>query len=224
MTRLSEPTQNAAPSQHRDRAKRIHLALLVVGLGVLVWSGINPKEQFTWLMEVLPAIIGGAIFVGVYRRFRFTTLSYAAALVFAIVLMIGGHWTYAEVPIGRWVSDFFGASRNHYDRFGHFLQGAVPALITREVLLRTSPLRPGKWLFFLVAATCLAVSAGYELFEWGYAVTFGGEQADDFLGSQGDNWDAQADMGLALAGAILSQLALTRLQDRQLQRLQGRAA
>jgi putative membrane protein len=200
-------------------SKRIHLGLLAAGLGVLVWSGIRPSGRFNWLMETLPAMIGGLLFVVTYRRFRFSTVSYSLAWFFAIILMIGGHYTYAEVPIGNWARDAFGLSRNHFDRVGHFFQGVIPAMLARELLLRTSPLRQGKWLFTVCVAIALAISASYELFEWQYAVTYGGKQAEDFLGSQGDIWDAQEDMFMALCGAIVSLLLLGRWHDRQIKAL-----
>jgi putative membrane protein len=167
-------------------------------------------------MEVLPAMVGAAILVVIYPRFRFTTVSYAITWFFALILMIGGHYTYARVPIGDWARDAFGLSRNHFDRFGHFFQGVVPAVLGRELLLRTSTLRRGKWLFVLCIALALAISACYELWEWRYAVTFGGTRADDFLGSQGDPWDAQEDMAMALLGAALATLIIAPIQDHQL--------
>lgn len=194
----------------------IHVGLLLSALAVLVWSGLFPKERFTWLMEVFPAIIGGGLMLLTYRRFRFTTVTYALAWAFALILMVGGHWTYAEVPAGNWARDAFGLSRNHFDRVGHFFQGVIPAMFARELLVRTSPLRRGKWLFFACVSMALAISAGYELFEWQYAVIFGGEQAESFLGSQGDVWDAQKDMFMALIGAVASLALLGGLQDRQM--------
>jgi putative membrane protein len=196
--------------------RKLHLFLLFSGILFLIWSGINPNGRFNWLMESGPAIIGGAILVAVYRRFKLTNVSYILVWCFALILMTGGHYTYAEVPIGNWARDTFGLSRNHFDRFGHFFQGVIPAMVGRELLLRTSGLRPGKWLFVVSVAVALAISAAYELFEWQYAVMFGGKQADDFLGSQGDIWDAQKDMFMALCGAIISQVALGRMQLRQM--------
>jgi len=195
---------------------RIHLFLLLSALGCLIWSGIRPAGQFNWLMETLPAIVGGLLLVVTYRRFRLTTVSYVLVWFFSLILMTGGHYTYADVPIGNWARDAFGLSRNHFDRFGHFFQGVIPAMLVRELLLRTSGLRRGKWLFVVSASVALSISAMYELFEWRYAVQFGGKQADDFLGSQGDIWDAQKDMWMALLGAVTSQLSLGWLQDRQL--------
>ena len=157
--------------------------------------------------------------VWVYPRFRFTTVAYVLVWVFSLILMTGGHCTYAEVPIGNWARDAFGLSRNHFDRLGHFFQGVIPAMLARELLLQTSPLRPGKWLFVLCVSIALAISASYELFEWQYAVRFGGKQAEDFLGSQGDIWDAQKDMFMALVGSLVSQWVLGPLQLRQMAEL-----
>lgn len=199
-----------------DDTNRLHLALLLSGAAFLVWSGINPAGRFNWLMETIPAILGAIVLVAVYGRFRFTTTSYVLVWIFSLILMTGGHYTYAEVPVGNWTRDAFGLSRNHFDRLGHFFQGVIPAMLLREMLLRTSPLRPGKWLFAIAVCVALAISASYELFEWRYAVMFGGKQADDFLGSQGDVWDAQQDMFMALCGAIVSQVVLGRLQLRQM--------
>ncbi len=200
-------------------SKCIHVTLLFSGLAILIWSGLWPKGRLNWLMETLPAMVGGAFLVVTYRRFRFSTVSYSLAWFFAIILMIGGHYTYSEVPIGNWFRDAFGLSRNHFDRLGHVFQGVIPAIFARELLLRTSPLRPGKWLFTVCVALALAISAAYELFEWQYAVIFGGQQADDFLGSQGDIWDAQKDMFMALCGAVASLLLLGKWQDRQIEAL-----
>ncbi len=206
-----------APYAYQNPSRSIwHHVLLYSGIACLVWSGIAPNGRFNWLMETLPAMVGGAVLVAVYPRFRLTTVSYALIWFFALILMTGGHYTYAEVPVGNWVRDVFGLSRNHFDRFGHFFQGVIPAMVVRELLLRTSPLRPGKWLFMLAVCVALAISAAYELFEWQYAVQFGGQQADDFLGSQGDIWDAQKDMFMALLGAVAAQLLLGRLQVRLL--------
>jgi putative membrane protein len=196
---------------------RTHVALLASALAVLAWSGIAPAGRFNWLMETFPAMIGGIIMVATYRRFRLTTLVYALVWFFSLILMVGGHYTYAEVPVGNWARDLFHLQRNHFDRLGHFFQGVIPAMLARELLLRTSPLRPGKWLFAICVSIALAISASYELFEWRYAVTFGGQRAEDFLGSQGDFWDAQNDMAMALLGAIVSLLALGRWHTRQLE-------
>lgn len=195
----------------------IHLALLAVGLAVLAWSGWAPKDRFVWFLEVVPAIVGGIVLVLLYRRFRLTDLVYALILVHAIILMIGGHYTYAEMPLFSWLRDSFGLARNYYDRLGHLAQGFVPALIAREVLLRKTPLRRGGWLFFLVVCFCLALSAFYEFVEWWVAVA-SGTAADAFLATQGDVWDTQWDMFLAFVGAIAAQLLLSRAHDRQMAR------
>jgi len=172
---------------------------------------------------LIPILIGVPILIATYRRFRFTPLAYRLLFVHALILMVGGHYTYAEVPLGFWVRDTFGLARNHYDRLGHFAQGFVPAILTRELLLRTSPLRRGKWLFTLVTAVCLAVSALYEFVEWWTALATG-EAATGFLGTQGDPWDTQWDMLWALIGALVAQITLGRLHDRELARRSRDAA
>ncbi len=200
------------------KEKLVHLFLLLSGLGVLIWSGINPHDRMTWYAEVAPAVIGAVIFICVYKRFRFTTLAYVLAWWFSLILIVGGHYTYARVPMGNWVKDAFELSRNHYDRMGHFFQGFVPAILAREILLRTSPLRPGKWLIFIVVSICLSISALYEFIEWGTAV-FYGDGSDAFLGTQGDPWDAHWDMFLCTLGAAVALLLLSRWHDRGLSKL-----
>ena len=197
-------------------SQRVHLFLLITALAILIWSGLWPTDRFNWLMETLPAMVGGAILVATYRWFRFTTATYTVAWILSIILMLGGHWTYAQVPIDNWARDAFGLSRNHFDRVGHFFQGVVPAMMARELLLRTSGLARGKWLFCCCMCIALAISASYEIFEWQYAVFYGGQRADTFLGQQGDPWDAQEDMLMALLGAISSLLLLSGLQNRQM--------
>jgi putative membrane protein len=191
------------------------VTLLASLAAILLWSAIRPHDYFTWFLEVAPVLIGVPILVATRRRFRFTTLAYVLMWLHAIVLIVGGHYTYAEVPPGHWVRDAFDLSRNHYDRVGHFMQGFVPAIVAREILVRRSPLEPGRWLFFLVTCVCLAISAAYELIEFGVAVGTG-EAAEAFLGTQGDVWDTQIDMVLALVGAVAAQLLLGRTHDRQL--------
>ena len=171
-----------------------------------------------WWMEVTPALVGVAVLAATYRRFRLTPLVYALVLLFALILLIGGHYTYSRVPLGNWLRDAFSLTRNHFDRIGHFMQGVTPGMIARELLLRTSPLRRRRWLFFLVVCVALALSAVYELVEW-IAAALSETAAQDFVGMQGDEWDAQKDMGLALLGAVLAQLALGRLHDRQLAKM-----
>ncbi|MGC8763532.1 MAG: DUF2238 domain-containing protein [Acidobacteriota bacterium] len=185
-------------------------------LAVFLWSGVHPRDRFTWFLEVLPVLVAAPLLAATYRRFRFTTLTYTFIAAHMAILMVGGKYTYAEVPLFNWIRDAFGLSRNYYDRVGHLFQGFVPALVAREILLRKSPLRPGGWLFFLVTCVCLSISAGYEFFEWGVAVATG-TAAEAFLGTQGDVWDTQWDMFMALLGALLAQLLLARIQDRQME-------
>jgi putative membrane protein len=203
---------------HGVKAPRYALTLLAVVAAVVLWSGIGPHDRTTWWLEVFPIFIGATILIFTYKRFPLTSLLYTLLAVHAIILAVGGHYTYARVPVGFWVQEVFGFARNHYDRLGHFAQGFVPAILAREILLRTSPLRPGKWLFVIVLAICLGFSACYEFLEW-WSALLGGEAATDFLGTQGDVWDTQWDMFLALIGALTAQLTLARLHDRQLARL-----
>jgi putative membrane protein len=186
--------------------------------GVFLWSGWAPKDRMTWVLEVFPVIVAVPLLIATRRRFPLTMLAYALIAVHAIILMIGGRYTYAEVPLFNWIRDAFHLARNHYDRLGHFAQGFVPAIVAREVLLRRTPLRRGGWLFFLVTCVCLAISAVYELIEWSAAAS-SGSAADAFLGTQGDPWDTQKDMLLAGFGAIVSQLTLARAHDRQIDAL-----
>ena len=187
-------------------------AWLSLFFGVLIWSGINPKDQFTWLLEVIPAIIGLALIASTYKYFKLTSLLYFFILVHCIVLMIGGHYTYAEVPL---FDNLFGSERNNYDKVGHFFQGFVPALLAREILLRKQVVNGRGWLTLFVISVSLAFSAFYELIEWWVAVLTG-ENAEAFLGTQGYVWDTQSDMALALFGAICSLLLLSKLHDTQL--------
>lgn len=193
-------------------------ALLGVGGVLLVVSGINPHDRLTWLLETFPIFIAVPLLLATARRFTLTPLAYRLIFLHALVLMLGARYTYELVPVGIWVQELFDTSRNHYDRLGHFMQGFTPAIVAREILLRTSPLRSGKWLFTLVTAVCLAISASYELIEWAAAVILG-QGAAAFLGTQGDPWDTQWDMFLALLGAISAQWLLTRAHDHQLKRL-----
>jgi putative membrane protein len=190
-------------------------ALLVVGFVLLVWSGIRPFDQTTWILEVFPIFVAVPLLLATARRFPLTALAYRLIFVHALVLMLGGHYSYAKVPLGFWMQDLFGFSRNHYDRIGHFAQGFVPAIIAREILIRRSPLQVGKWLFFIVLCVCLAISACYEFIEW-WSALIGGSAAEAFLGTQGDPFDTQADMFMALIGATAAQLVLSRLHDRQI--------
>jgi len=185
---------------------------------VFIWSAIAPHDYFTWSLEVFPAIIGAAVLALTYKQFRFTSLVYVLIGIHMMILMVGGHYTYAEVPIGNWAREVFGFSRNHYDRIGHFAQGFVPAMIAREVLLRRRVLRRGWWLFVLVTSVCLAISAIYELLEW-VVSALTGSAGDAFLGTQGDVFDTQKDMATALVGAITAQLILSRVHEREMARL-----
>ncbi len=198
-----------------NRKLDLPAGLLLSFVAALVWSGIGPRDRFTWVLEVFPAVLGVAVLVGTYPRFRFTRLAYVLMWAHALILLVGGHYTYAEVPLFNWLRDALALSRNHYDRVGHLAQGFVPAIVAREILLRRSSLRPGKWLFFLVTCVCLAISAAYELLEWLVAVSTG-TAADAFLGTQGDPWDTQADMAFALVGAVVAQLVLGRFHNRAL--------
>ena len=191
------------------------LTLSAIGAAVFVWSAIKPHDVTTWVLEVFPILIAVPVLIATRKRFPLTRLAYWLILIHAVILMVGGHYTYARVPFGFWVQHALGFARNHYDRLGHFAQGFVPAVVTREILLRTSPLRSGKWLFVITTAVCLAISACYEFIEWWSAV-IGGSAATDFLGTQGDVWDTQWDMFLALIGALTAQITLRRLHDRQL--------
>ena len=187
--------------------------LIATMIGIML-SGLSPKDRLTWFLEITPVLIGIPILVATYTRSPLTPLLYRLLAGHAVVLMIGAHYTYAEVPLGRWVQDIFGFARNHYDRLGHFVQGFVPAILARELLLRTSPLQPGRWLFFLICSVCLAFSASYELVEWGIARALG-QSATAFLGTQGDEWDTQWDMFLALLGSVAAQVCLSGTHDRQ---------
>lgn len=190
--------------------------LLGVAVLGLVWSGVAPHDQPTWALEVFPVVIALPLLWFTRKRFPLTPMLYLLIAVHASILMLGGHYTYALVPLGDWARELLDLSRNPYDRVGHFAQGFVPAMIAREVLLRRTPLRRGGWLFFIVVCICLAISACYEFLEWWTAVIMGG-QADAFLGTQGDVWDTQWDMFLAGCGAIAAQILLARWHDRQLQ-------
>lgn len=197
--------------------KPLHLILLVVVLAVLTWSGINPKDRLTWFLEVAPVLIGFALIIPSYYRFRLTDLLYFLIAIHSVILCIGGRYTYAEVPVGFWVQEFFSLARNHYDRLGHFAQGFIPAILAREILIRHQVVKNKKWLFLFVTSICLSFSAIYEFIEWGAAVTTE-EGATAFLGTQGDVWDTQWDMFLALIGALTAQFTLSRRHDRELQK------
>ncbi len=200
-----------------------NLGLLGSLLAVFTWSAIHPRDTLTWLLEVFPVILGVLIMAATYARFRFSRLAYLMIWLHALVLLVGGHYTYAEVPLFNWIRDMFELSRNHYDRVGHLAQGFFPAIVVREILIRLSPLKPGKWLFFLVTCVALAISAFYELIEWWVALT-SGDDAVAFLATQGDPWDTQWDMFLALIGAISAQLLLARYHNKSMESLVHRPA
>jgi len=195
--------------------RREPAVLLLLLLLCLVLSAVGARDSFTWFLEVLPIFIGVPILIATYRRFPLTPLAYRLIFVHALILMVGGHYTYAQVPLGFWMKGLFGFARNHYDRIGHFAQGFVPAILIREILLRKTPLSSRGWLFFLTTCVCLSISACYEFVEWGTAIATG-SKADAFLGTQGDPWDTQWDMLWALIGAVISQLLLAPAHDRQL--------
>jgi putative membrane protein len=186
-----------------------------VGAIALVLSGIAPFDRTTWWLEIFPILLVVPLLLVTASRFPLTPLLYRLILIHALILIVGGHWSYARVPVGFWVQELLGWQRNPYDRLGHLAQGFIPAMAAREIFRRRIPLPAGRWLAFLVVATCLALSACYELVEWWAALALG-QGADEFLGTQGDPWDTQWDMFLALVGAILAQLTLSRLHERQL--------
>ncbi len=206
----SEPKNTA--SSGRYHREIVWLALYFI---VLIWSAIRPADYFTWFLEVLPAILGLGIIILTYKKFRLSHLAYILILVHCIVLMIGGHYTYAKVPVFDWIKDFFDLERNNYDKVGHFAQGFIPAIIAREIFIRKKIINGRKWTAFIVVCFCLALSAFYELIEWWVALSTG-ESAEAFLGTQGDIWDTQSDMALALCGALCALIFLSRWHDRQL--------
>lgn len=205
----------------RDRRLTIFLLLLLPLLG---WSAVRPHDFFTWFLEVVPVLIGVPIMWATQRRFPLSTLLLVLVWLHCVVLIVGGHYTYARVPMGEWWMQWFGWTRNNYDKLGHFAQGFVPAILAREILLRASPLgnrgdgRPSRWTAFLVVAVCLGFSALYELIEWLTAVA-SGAAADDFLGTQGDAWDTQSDMACALIGALVALTLLSGVHDRSMARV-----
>jgi putative membrane protein len=207
---MKQNTDTQAP------ARRTGLLILWIAVAVIfIWSAVRPHDYFTWILEVFPAIIGAVVLAFTYRSFKFTTLVYTLIALHMTILIVGGHYTYAEVPIGNWIRDQFELSRNHYDRLGHFAQGFVPAMIAREVLLRLRVIKHGSWLTTFVISICLAFSALYELLEWTVSALTG-SAGDAFLGTQGDVFDTQKDMAMALAGAIVALVVLSKLHDKQL--------
>jgi putative membrane protein len=188
---------------------------IVLFLGVLLWSGIAPKDYPTWWLEVFPALVGAVVLWYTRLSFPLTRLTYVLILIFSLILMVGGHYTYAEVPVGDWVRDAFGGQRNNYDKLGHVAQGFVPVIIARELMIRKAVFNSARWRDFFIVSLCLAISALYELIEWWVAL-LSEEAAESFLGTQGYVWDTQSDMALALLGAVVALLLLGSWHDRQL--------
>jgi putative membrane protein len=202
-------------SPRKTPGRTLGPALIAVTLAMLVASGIHPTDRLTWWMEVIWVVLGLPLVLLAWSRFPLTRLLCVLLVIHAGILVLGGHYTYAKVPLGDWVRDWLDLSRNHYDRLGHFAQGFVPAILARELLLRKTGLKPGGWLFYLCLSCALAFSAFFEMIEWWSAVIMGGK-AEAFLATQGDIWDTQWDMFLAMCGAMLSQLLLSRQHDREL--------
>jgi putative membrane protein len=196
----------------------LQISWIVIFSAVLVWSGIGPHDYPTWLLEVAPAIIAAVVLWFTRERFPLTRLTYILILIHCVILMVGGHYTYAEVPLGEWAREAFDQSRNNYDKLGHFAQGFVPAIVAREILIRKNVINFPGWRDFLIICVCLAISAFYELIEWWVAL-LSAEAADSFLGTQGYIWDTQSDMWLALLGAVAALVLLSRRHDRQLRAL-----
>jgi len=198
-----------------SRSPGLPRALLALVTIALVASALHPYDRLTWFLEVVPVLIAAPLLIASHRSFPLTPLAYWLIAIHSLVLILGGHYTYARVPLGFWIQDWFDFARNHYDRIGHLMQGFGPAIIARELLIRTSPLAPGKWLFTIVVFTILGISACYEFIEWWTALA-SEEASAAFLGTQGDPWDTQWDMFLAGCGAIAAQFVFERLHDRQL--------
>lgn len=192
--------------------------LLLCFAAVFVWSAINPYDYFTWLLEVAPALIGLGVLLFTYKSYPLTKLTYILICFHCIVLMIGGHYTYAEVPLFDWIQEIFNQSRNNYDKVGHFSQGFIPAIIAREILIRGKVVNGRKWMNYIIVSLCLAISAAYEFIEWGVGA-MSSESAESFLGTQGYVWDTQSDMLYATIGAIMALILLSKVHDRQLKSL-----
>jgi len=202
----------------KDKHWKIHVILLLIVVIIFVWSVIKPATYLDWFAEVSPAVVAIIIVVAIYNKFRFTTFSYVIIALLSILTFIGGHYTYAEVPLFNWIKEEFHLQRNNYDRFGHFLKGLM-AIVIREILIRKTPLTKGAWLTGITISIMLAIAALYEIIEWlSTKVSKGGKGAKDFLGMQGDRWDAQWDMFLAFIGTILTLLLFTKFHDKLLKR------
>ncbi len=203
------------------RISPLHLLLLLGTALVFAWSAWKPYDRLTWWLETLPGIIGVAILIATYSRFRFSTLVYTFIALHIVILCVGGHYTYARVPLFEWPKPVFGWHRNHFDRLGHFAQGFVPALIARELFVRRGVIRSRGWIFAIVLFVCLGISAFYELIEWWTALA-SGSAATEFLATQGDVWDTQEDICMALIGALCALLFMARWHDQQMRKLPGR--
>ncbi|MBC7485302.1 MAG: DUF2238 domain-containing protein [Cytophagaceae bacterium] len=198
---------------------KYHIALLFIFCAALTWSGVAPHDYFTWFLEVLPALIGAAILLMIYPRYKLTNLTYTLILIHAIILMVGGHYTYAEVPLFDWIKEAFHQSRNNYDKVGHFAQGFIPAIIAREVLIRDRIVNSKAWLNIFAVSICMAISASYEFLEWGVA-ELTGESSGAFLGTQGYAWDTQSDMLYATVGAITALILLSKFHNQSIEKSQ----
>jgi len=192
--------------------------MLAVFLGTFIWSIINPKEGFTCFLEIIPAIIGVLILALTFKKFRFTDITYFLILIHSIILFVGGHYTYAEVPLFDYIREIFHQSRNNYDKVGHFAQGLVPAMIIRELFIRKQVISNKSFFNFVIVCMCLAISAAYEWIEWGVSLATG-DGGDAFLGTQGDVWDTQSDMLFATIGAIVGLILFSKIQDKQIRKL-----
>ena len=191
---------------------------LAIFFTVLIWSAINPKGYFIWFLEVFPALVGLVLLVWTRKKFEFTQLGYILILIHCIILMIGGHYTYAEVPLFNWIRDAFDFQRNNYDKIGHLAQGFIPAIVAREILIRNNVVNGKRWLVYIIISICLAISAFYELLEW-WVAELSGESADAFLATQGYIWDTQSDMFLAFIGAVSALVIFSRIHDKQLHKI-----
>ena len=206
------------PQIRRTKSFDMRFVWLATYFAALVWSAVNPHDYFTWFLEAAPALIALAVLAATHKRFPLTPMAYTLILIHCLILFVGAHYTYAAVDIFKWVRDFFAWQRNNYDKLGHFAQGFVPAIIAREIFIRNHVVNGRTWLNLFVLSFCLAFSALYELFEWAVAIATG-DSAESFLGTQGYMWDTQSDMAMALTGAVLSLVILSKLHDKQLHAL-----
>ena len=197
--------------------KKYYFYIILVLLGLII-SGINPHDYFTWFLEIFPVIIGGGILIFTFKSFKFTDLTYIMIIIHCFILFIGGHYTYAEVPVFEWIKEVFHQSRNNYDKVGHFAQGFIPAFIIREIFIRKQVIPQVSWRDFLIVCTCISISAFYEFLEWFVAV-FSGESAEAFLGTQGYVWDTQSDMLFATIGAISMLVFFGKWQKSQIEKM-----